>query len=66
MNNVNICLLLVVRALVKEFSEPQRSEKTTHKNTLIQQPSKFKSSGFQSAKDKRERLFVLLIKLLVR
>ena len=36
---------------MKEFSEPQRSEKTTHKDTLIQQPSKFKSSGFQSAKE---------------
>ena len=35
---------------MKEFSDPHRSQHTTRKDKVIQQPSKFKSSGFQVAK----------------
>ena len=47
------CFSIVVRALVKEFSAPSKSDdvasKQSHVN--IQPPSKFKSSGFQSFKN---------------
>ena len=39
-----------MKALVKEFSEPQRNDNTTKQNNSTKPPSKFQASGFQSFK----------------
>ena len=40
----------MVRALVKEFSQPERNKKPTSQDHFSPPPSKFQSSGFQSFK----------------